>query len=784
MVMVATRWQLDARMEKKMIRERTLHTVGWGTVLLAISSALFSTGAQSQPQRSKASKTESQPVEEVLAEAVSKPAATQRVVSLSFKQMGAWSSINLRGVDASRMLAFPVRPDEAVVAAKLSMAYDYSPALIPELSHLKVLLNERIVAVEALPKDKGVGNTREYALDPRLFGENNNLRFNFIGHYTRQCEDPFHSSLWLTLSDVGRLELTLAPVSKIGDLKNLPFPFFDKRDNGPLKLPFVFAQAPSFSTLQSAGVVASWFGLQAGARGAQFPVLLDTLPDGNAVVFLQGNERLKEFNSAGRSSVSIEPHPTNAHAKLLVVSGDSNEELARAARAIALFNTTLKGQRVNITQETETAPRKPYDAPAWIPIDRPVKLGELVRLEELRVQGYYPEVVRVNYRVSPDLFTWRSPGVPFDLKYRATRLPLHNNSSLNINLNASFIQTLGLNWPDKKENATEGAKPAAAGKDALQREMLYLPPYAIGGRDQLQLSYSFDVRKEGECQNLPPENLQAAIDPESTLDFSHFPHYVALPNLAYFANIGFPFTRMADLSESAVVLPSVPNAHELSAYLTLMGKMGEATAYPALRHLVVAAADVANTASTRDLIVIGSERRQDLMAQWADFLPMVQKGNERRVREPSVAWRPAYRWEQQDVQAKPQTKGNMNLSGSGGLTALMAFESPLAKGRSVVYLHADKAEELQKIADVLTDSERVSSIQGDFVVLNDKTVSHAQVSETYHVGTLPTLSKMRWFFQDQPMLLGFLALLACVLLAALVYRPLRALMMKRYGKTA
>lgn len=783
MVVVDARWWLEAKMEKKMIRARTSHTIGWGAVFLAASSVIFSTDAQSQPQRSKTSQREPLPAEEILAEAANKPATAQRVLSLTFKQMGAWSSINLRGVDASRMLSFSVRPDEAVVAAKLSMAYDYSPALIPELSHLKVLLNERIVAVEALPKDKGVGNTREYALDPRLFAENNNLRFNFIGHYTRQCEDPFHSSLWLTLSDLGKLELTLAPVSKVGDLKNLPFPFFDKRENGPLQLPFVFASTSSFPTFQAAGVVASWFGMQAGARGAQFPVFLDTLPDGNAVVFLQGSERLKEVKGGGTSSVSIEPHPTNPHAKLLVVSGGNDEELARAARAIALFNTTLTGQRVNLTEETNTAPRKPYDAPAWIPIDRPVKFGELVRLEELRVQGYYPEVVRINYRVSPDLFTWRSPGVPLDLKYRATRLPLHQNSSLNINLNASFIQALGLNWQDKQENTTPDVKPAAAGKDALKREMLYLPPYAIGGRDQLQLSYYFDVRKEGECQNLPPDNLQAGIDPESTLDFSRFPHYVALPNLAYFANIGFPYTRMADLSESAVVLPSTPNTPELSAYLTIMGKMGEATGYPALRHTVVSDVNVA-TVSARDLIVIGSEKRHDLMNQWAEHLPMVQKGNERRIREPSVKWRSTYRWEQQDVQALPAPQGNLNLSGSSGLTTLMAFESPVAKGRSVVYLHADRAEELLKIADVLTDPERMAMVQGDFVVLQDKTISHAQVSNTYPFGSLPTLSKLRWFFQDQPMLLGFFALLACTLLAALAYRPLQALLMKRSGKAA
>lgn len=766
-----------------MIRQHNVRGRGLSAIFLAIFSMLPGVPAQAQVLAPGAVKVQAAPSAILKTETVVDSTAKQRVVSLTFKQMGAWSALNLRGVDASRVLSFPVRADEVVVAAKLSLAYDYSPALIAELSHLKILLNERIVTVESLPKDKGVGNTREYNLDPRFFAENNSLRFNLIGHYTRQCEDPFHSSLWLTLSDLGRLELTLAPVSRVSDLKNLPLPFFDKRENAPLKLPFVFAKTPSFGMLKAAGTVASWFGLQAGVRGAQFPVMLNALPDGNAVVFLQGNDNVGGLEGSAESTVSIQPHPTSPQAKLLVVTGSNEQELARAARAIALFSTTLAGPRVTVVQDTETALRKPYDAPAWIPTDRPVKFGELARIDELRVQGYFPEVVRLNYRASPDLFTWRTPGVPVNLKYRATRLPLHNNSSLNINLNTSFIQTLGLNWPEKKENEPGNVKPASARNNALKEESLFLPPYAIGGRDQLQMSYYFDVVKEGECQNLPPDNLQAAIDPESTLDFSRFPHYVALPNLAYFSNIGFPFTRMADLSETAIVLPATPNAEELGVYLTLMGKMGEATAYPALRHMVVSPADMGKV-SGRDLIVIGSGKSQSLMDEWAEHLPMVQTGSVRRVREPSIAWRPGYRWEQQDVQATPTTKGSLNLSGTGTLTTMMAFESPLQSTRSVVFLYADKSTDLQKISDVLTDPERVASVQGDFAVVQDKSVNHAQVSPTYYLGSLPSLSKLRWFLGDQPMLLSLMGLLVCLLIAALLYRPLRRMVARRSKKTS
>ncbi len=760
----------------KLVSARNLIAAG-----LVASALLGITNTEAKSLNVKT--TKEKPQEEVLLAGAQAPqlSSNQRVVSLTFKQMGAWSAIKLRGVHGSQTLAFPVRADEIVVSAKLRIAYDYSPSLIPELSHLKIALNDRMAMVAALPKDKEQGNTREIKLDPRLFNDTNFLTFTLIGHYTRQCEDPTHSSLWLTLSDLGRLELTLAQVPTAPDLKKLPAPFLDKRETAPLRLPFVFASAPSMGTLRAAGIVSSWFGLQAGARGAQFPVSLNALPEGNAVMFLQNGESVFGIQGSAASSISIQAHPTNPLAKLLVITGGSEEELLRAARAVALISPTLAGSQVTVTKEAEAAPRQPYDAPAWIPTNRPVRFGELARAEELRVQGYFPDVIRLNYRVPPDLFTWRTPGTPIKLKYRVTRLPEHHNSSLNINLNNNFLQTLALNDPAKKPGQLERV-PASTQMVTPNEELLHAAPYALSGRDQLQLAYYFDVLKQGECQNWPPDNLQAAIDPESTIDFSGFPHYVALPNLAYFATMGFPFTRMADLSETAVVLPENANSDEVSLYLTLMGRMGEATGYPALRHAVVSALDVEKVAG-RDLLVVGSAKNQRLMSKWYDHLPMIKVNGERRVREPDAIWRPTYRWEQQDLQATPLPKSTFSISDTGDLSALMAIESPLQAGRSAVVFYADNPIGLRKISDLLIDAERTPLIQGDFAVIDDKSVNHAKVSATYYLGSLPWLSKVPWFFSDQPLLLGLLALLVCILLAVIAYRPLKRVVDRRFRKS-
>ncbi|NEX60029.1 cellulose biosynthesis cyclic di-GMP-binding regulatory protein BcsB [Noviherbaspirillum galbum] len=706
--------------------------------------------------------------------------AGQRTVSLTFKQLGAWSSLKLRGVDGSQSIGFTLRADEVVVGAKLRLAYDYSPALLPDLSHLRVLLNERVVSVENLPQGKNVGNLREIPLDPRLFNEFNELRFNLVGHYTRQCEDPWHTSLWLTLSDLGRIELTLAPVSTNSDLKNLPAPFLDTRDITALKLPFVFVQDPQPGPIRAAGIVASWFGIQAGSKGAQFPVNLNKLPDGNAVVFLQGNDSFAGLKPAKGATLSVHPHPTNPLAKLLLVAGNNEEDILRAARALALVSPTLIGQSVTVTKESDAPARKPYDAPAWIPVDRPVRIGELSRPSDLRVQGFYPGVIRVNYRVPPDVFTWRTPGAPLKLKYRATRLPEQRNSTLAVSLNQTYIDTLAINGPNKGQgaNGLDRIVPVKAENNSVRDASLYLPPYELGGRDQLQFAYTFDLIKEGECKNLPPDNMQGAIDAESTIDFSSFPKYAVLPNLGYFANVGYPFTRMADLSETAVVLSERPTAEELGLYMTVMGRMGEATGYPAIRHALLRP-NAVDAAGDKDIIVIGASNSQTLMAKWAEKLPFVQIDGERRVRAPSKSWFPSYRWRQNDERAESGGAGSMSLVSNGNLSAVFGFESPLKSSRSVVFLYADRPADLRKISDALLDPERIGQIQGDLAIVDDKSVANARVAEPYVLGSLPAFAMIRWFLADHPLLFAFTALLSCLVVATVAYRALRRVASRR-----
>ncbi len=703
----------------------------------------------------------------------------QRVVTFTLEEMGALEPIQLRGVDGSMALPFSIRSDEVVVGAKLKVSYDYSPSLLDELSHMKVLLNEELVAVVPLPRDKGVGNSRDIELDPRLFVDFNSLDFRLIGHYTYKCENPVHSSLWLNLSNHGRLELTLAPVVLQNDLKVLPAPFFDSRDSSELTLPIVFSGTPTLGATKAAGIVASWFGSLASYRGARFPVLLDALPDGNAVVFLQGADHLGGLAAADSPSISIQSHPTTPGAKLLVVSGRNEDDLLRAVRAMVLSHGTLSGDKVTVTELSEPPVRKPYDAPAWIPTDRPVSFAELVRVEDLQSKGFYPAVIKVDYRIPPDLFVWRSAGVPMRLKYRYSNLGFSNTSGLNITANGNFVQALPLDGPGWFNSLLGRVRLGDMEGDHAMREAgVVVPPFQVSGRNQLQFQYHFESAQSDECRDAMPDNFSSAINPESTIDFRGFPHYAALPNLALFSDIGFPFTRLADLSETAVVLPDTPNVDELALYLGLMGRMGEATGYPVLRHAVVLASGVDSVAD-RDLMVIGSDQRQPLMTRWADWLPLVQVNGERQVREPDFFKRASFLWGERNEQSPGNRVGAFRVKGGSGLVTLMGFESPLRSGRSVVYFHADQSKELALISETLNDPAHRDEIQGDFVVIGGANITHSTIADAYYIGSLRWTTYLRWVLSSHPLLSAGVGLLICLLLATLAYRALRGVAARR-----
>jgi len=706
------------------------------------------------------------------------PAAGATSYTVTLKQLGRNYPMSLRGVESTDSVSFDVRADSIVTGARLNLQYTYSPALLAELSQINVLVNDEVAASLALPKDKaGQLQQQMVQIPAHLITEFNRLSLQFIGHYTMSCEDPQHSSLWAKISNASELGIDVSPLVLPDDLAIMPLPFFDRRDARALDLPFVFAAAPDNATLEAAGALSSWFGAQASYRGARFTSAFNQIPaSGNAVVLLSGPDALQvgslSLPPAKGPTLTVMANPNDANGKLLVLSGRDGSELKRAATALVLGNQALSGNSVVIERMEVVQPRKPYDAPNWLPSDRKVKLGELLPAKELSVSGYNPGDIVVPLNFAPDLFTWRDAGAPLHLKYRYTPQERSNNSSLIISFNDALMQSQNLLSQDKLDS---GVLSALQSDDSLGRETtLLLPLNSAALQSRLQLRYMFDYLKQGECNDIIIDNMRGGIDPESTLDVSGYDHFIAMPNLGVFKDAGFPFTRLADLSQTAVVLPDNAGTADLAAYLTVLGRFGHATGYPATGVQVLQAAQVASAAN-KDLLVLASGGNQPLLAQWADQLPASNAEGQLSLHLSDLPMR-VRDWLSPDPEANlRRARMAMAFSGGASSTYLTGFESPLKSGRSVVVLASSQPQGLADVTNALIGGEDYTqSIQGSLVVVRGKNIEPLVADEQYYVGSLGPIKYLQWLISRHVVLALVLTGLGLILLSGLAYLLLRA----------
>nr|WP_244106066.1 cellulose biosynthesis cyclic di-GMP-binding regulatory protein BcsB [Paraburkholderia phenazinium] len=703
--------------------------------------------------------------------------------SLTFADYGARDPLQLRGVDGQNGIAFSVRNDEVVTGAILHLVYSYSPALLPSISQLKVLVNGEVAATLPVPHEQaGMLVARDVSIDPRFITEFNHLNVQLIGHYTQQCEDPANSSLWATVSNASSLDLTYASLTSKPDLAALPQPFFDRRDVRRLELPFVFPAKPGSETLEAAGIVASWFGALAGYRGALFPAQIDEAPlSGNAVVFATADQRPAGVTIPAISgpTIAVVDREAPARGKLLLVLGRTEAELKTAAKALGVGQSVLSGESATITQLNELAPRAPYDAPNWLPTNRPVRFGELAEARDLSVSGYDADAVRVNLRVPPDLFMWHTKGAPIDLRYRYTVRPAPDRSSLNISINDGFVQALPI--PARAASVFDLGhyfNNILPDNSADTRRTVYIPPLLLTPRAQLRLHFYYDIPDTGECHGRLLDNVVGSIDPNSSIDLSSFPHYMALPDLAAFANSGFPFTRMADLSETAVILPNDADSSDYSLYLLEMGRMGASTGYPATG-VIVTTADQVDQFAGKDLLIFGAPGRQPLLQRWAKAMPFSSDGDSRTFELSDIVFKLEDWWHGERGVERAPARADLSLVSSNGAALLTGFESPLQKQRSAVAFVSAAGQSDADLSSALLDADVLPQIQGAMAVIHGRSVTITSNGSAYYLGHLSPEEYLRWALSSHPLLLLLGGILAALIIAALFYRALRSIAARR-----
>jgi cellulose synthase (UDP-forming) len=709
--------------------------------------------------------------------------------------IGVPDTIVLRGVDAYHSVFFSVPQTQIVKSATMHIRYHFSPGLLPDISHLKVSLNGTLFATlpviqrpiysnggadltpdQKVAEQQVLNVTRNennalleatLTMPAEMLVHQNELTFEFIGHYTYQCEDPSHSTLWSHVDANTTIELAGSTFTLPNDLSLLPLPFYDAAVNLHPSISIVFlTQTPSAKALRAAGIVASFFGILTDYRPVHFKVSFGAIPEGNAIVIGESVADLPaslNVTSNSGPTLAMRTNPVDPYSKLLVLSGDTPDELIIAAEALALTKAgVFQGdqQRATIDQ-TNIKVREPDDAPRWMSTDpdKITHIGDIAQTGDLQGDGSVP--VAVYLRVPPDLYYPPLQNLSYHMSYRYNGIPLANESSLQVYMNGSYVSSTPMPHTENASAQLDTVVPIPVDGD--------MRPFS----NSLMMKFVFQIAKKGKCQDTAPTNLQGAVLKSSWLDIRNIPHWHQMPDLQVFANAGYPFTRKADLADTAVVLPDVPTVDEIEMFLTLMGHFGAQTGYPVINVQVTNAAGM-KTDRVKDYLVMGTVDDQPAINSLNPSLPVRVEGSGLRIQDTQGFFTPL-----QHAWWKVRSSDHVNsgtLATTNGLPDVLieGMEWPSGSSKSVVLIALRDHSVVPNFINVFLKNSQNSDIDQSVSVLHgSRFVSYRIGNDVYHVGSLSPLVRLKMLFSEFSWLTVIVVVLICFLIAAIMRALLR-----------
>ena len=275
---------------------------------------------------------------------------------------------------------------------------------------------------------------------------------------------------------------------------------------------------------------------------------------------------------------------------------------------------------------------------------------------------------------------------------------------------------------------------------------LELPAWRMRQYDELRLYFNVHPRHMTQAAAAASTDV-VELDPSSSIDFSKSRHFAVLPNLGLFASSAFPFSRLADLSETTVLLPPHPAPETVAAFVDMMGFAGAINRYPATGISV----------RTTDMPVDGSIAGDILIVSTLDGLGGGQAALARAgyVRAPSLLRR-VREWivhPRQSVHA---------VSYALGEGAVVAAQSPFVAHRSVVAVLGSTPAALPDMVRDLRDPALAARFAGDMVIRHGPRLDNYRTGGIYTVGNMPAWMLPDWYLGGHPLLLCALGVLAAL----------------------
>ena len=676
------------------------------------------------------------------------------VETVDLKDMGLSQGLEMRGPHAYSSINFTLSHTLVPRHAALHILYKFDLASNSNSAFLKLFLNGTLLATlepQALSEAVNGFEVQDIVVSEDLLLRTNTLAFEWIDTRSTARYAQAKVSAACTISPLSALRVSGDHLRWQNDLSQLPLPIFDGDLQTSTVVPIGFLTSPTPKALQAAGAVASWLGLQAGSKPVRYSVSAGKIPRGNAILFSADRSSLPaalQIPSGDGPLLALRENPSDPDASVLVVTGNGEEQLITAARALALTRRsttttpaqgmTLKGVTALIPALIAPAARSIDDAPRWMPINSSVPIANCRTPQATQTDGSTPVPIYFNLR--PDLFYGEKQNLKLNLHYRYNALPVAAGSALRLVVNGTLVSEI----------------PLPPGADIVDRQREILVPVAnlrpFG--NTFLFNFDFIPATPNASDASSASILQGQILCNSTLDLSGLTSWAQMPNLELFADAGFPFTQFADLSQTTVIMPASPSMDEISLFLHLVSHFGEQTGYPALQ--VTIDGPDAVIAKDRDYLILGTIANQPSFASLDPLLPATLDAGGIHVKPSQSYLSPlssvdltAQRiWARLTADA---LKDSVPANGGGIPDALIEeIKSPSSADRSIVLIALQDSATADTFAKVLLDRSHSGDIADSVSLLrNARFESYPVESDAYHVGNISWYARMRiWMTQN------------------------------------
>ncbi|WP_237484618.1 cellulose biosynthesis cyclic di-GMP-binding regulatory protein BcsB [Vibrio hippocampi] len=682
---------------------------------------------------------------------------------VTFQQLGHSQGIRFMQGQTQAGLRLGMPADQLVNKAQLVLDIDVKQTLIDRGDSLTVSLNGQQIA--QLPFGTMFETQASYLLDipAVLMTSQTVIAFQLEQSGQILCYPEAIPTPDLTILPTSRIIVDTTALSVTPALSRFPEPFIDTSyfDGGRV---FVgLPQTPSSSQVSAAAMLSSWFGIQTDHKTSDFAVTLGELPKENGIVFAAPGEKIGSltFPYSEHPYIKIISNPVSPKHNLLMVAGKDKQQLRSAVWTLIHEKFPHGAQSFGVKQQA-IAKRSAYDAPRWLPTDRPTYLRDLLsESQSLVTSGVWHEPMNISFRAAPDLFLWDGNSVPLNIDYRFPTVDWMSDeqSLLSITLNQQYLTGLAVN----KTGTLEKIWHQLGGDIRKEQARVPVQPYMIYGDNELSLFFNLSYQPGTPCHQLANANIRSSIGENSNLDLTQTRHFAKLPNLSFFVGASFPFSRYSDLSDTAIVLPESPKAEQIAVLLNLTSRSGSATGSVVTYPDVYLGMPDTKRLVSRDVLAVSVMSDEVFNQALFSDSPYTMKQNHIGLKEIGLVekWRNMLlgEWSLQRLEAERYFASASQWRG------FLSYRSPWDPERVVVLVSASHSEQLSKIGADLQSQSTNAAIRGDTTIItNDNDVASFQVSTTFPSGELPWYQVVMWYAnQHSVMLVGILLLVSMIL---------------------